>query len=109
MGMSFKIDDNTKDVINAKNAAVEKALEMIGIQCENYAVDICPVDTGRLRASLTHEVHTNEESVYVGTNVEYAPYVEFGTSKMAAQPYLKPAVDNHLDEYKSMAEACLKG
>lgn len=29
----------------------------------------------------------------VGTNVEYAPFVEFGTWKMAAQPYFRPAID----------------
>ena len=29
----------------------------------------------------------------VGTNVEYAPYVEFGTRHMSAQPYLRPAVE----------------
>jgi phage gpG-like protein len=29
----------------------------------------------------------------VGTNVEYAVYVEFGTSRNQAQPYLRPAVE----------------
>jgi HK97 gp10 family phage protein len=27
----------------------------------------------------------------VGSNVDYAPFVEFGTSRQAAQPYLRPA------------------
>ena len=55
------------------------------------------------------EVVVEEEAVYIGTNVEYAPYVEFGTRRMDPQPYLFPAVENHIDEYKNMAEAFLKG
>lgn len=34
----------------------------------------------------------------MGTNVEYAPYQEFGTYKMAAQPFLVPALLNKKDE-----------
>ena len=36
-------------------------------------------------------------AVVVGTDVEYAPYIEFGTSRMAAQPYLRPALDENKD------------
>lgn len=41
-----------------------------------------PVDTGRLRASITPEVEMAGDTVegIVGTNVKYAPYVEFGTA-----------------------------
>ena len=56
----------------------------------------CPVDTGNLRASITSEASGNECAV--GTNVEYAPYQEFGTYKMAAQPFLVPALLNKKDE-----------
>lgn len=30
----------------------------------------------------------------VGTDVEYSVYVEFGTSRMSAQPYLRPAIEH---------------
>ena len=50
-------------------------------------------------------------TVYIGSNVEYAPYVEMGTQngrhRMAARPYLKPAVDNHQDEYKRIIQEIL--
>lgn len=41
------------------------------------------VDTGNLMNSITHEVDKKELSVKIGTNVEYAPYVEFGTGEYA--------------------------
>jgi len=60
------------------------------------------VDTGRLRASITHEVckESNQIIGLVGTNVEYAPHLEFGTNKMAARPFLRPALFNNIPEIK---------
>lgn len=51
------------------------------------------VDTGRLRASIVPKVKTigGEIVGIVGTNVPYAPYLEFGTSRMAARPFLRRA------------------
>lgn len=46
------------------------------------------VDTGDLRASGTMETHDGGGSVTYGT--DHCWYVELGTSKMAAQPYLYP-------------------
>lgn len=83
--------------------ALARALEKIGLVAEGYAKRLCPVDTGRLRNSITHT--DDGEAEYIGTNVEYAPYVELGTSRTRAQPYLKPAVVNHSDEYKKIVEA----
>jgi phage gpG-like protein len=48
---------------------------------ENDAKRNCPVDTGRLRQSITHRIEGS--TGIVGTNVEYAPYVEYGTGKHA--------------------------
>lgn len=91
--------------------SVKKALEEIGIEAEGHAKDIITekgaVDTGRLRNSITHQVgetESKEPCVYVGTNVEYAPFIEFGTSRMAARPYLKPAIEDFKDEYREIIE-----
>lgn len=62
-----------------------------GLAIEAQAKDFTTVDTGRLRDSISTAVGRDE--VIVGTNVEYAPYVEYGTSRNMAQPYLRPAVD----------------
>lgn len=56
----------------------------------------------------------NEYKIYIGSNVEYAPYVEMGhiqagTNKhIPAQPFIKPAIIEHLDEYRQILENTLK-
>ena len=49
-----------------------------------------------------------EPAAYIGTNVEYAPYVCLGTMHMKVQPFLKPAVNDHKDEYRKILENSLK-
>lgn len=105
---SVQLIDNTDLIKHAKDEAIERALEAVGLQAEGYAKMLCPVDTGNLRNSITHQ-QIDKGSEAIGTNVEYAPYVEMGTQKMAAQPYIKPAVENHIPEYKSIFETFLKG
>jgi len=56
---------------------LDKVLNKACILVENDAKKKCPVGTGELRNSITHEVEGTE--AIVGTNTEYAPYVEFGT------------------------------
>ena len=48
-------------------------------------------------------------SVYVGSNVEYAELVEDGTSGRRGRHFLRDAVNNHIEEYKSLAERALSG
>jgi hypothetical protein len=48
-------------------------------------------------------------SVYVGSNVEYAEIVEEGTSGRRGKHYLRNAVNNHIEEYKNLAERALSG
>lgn len=102
------VEDNIPSIENEVQACVQRALEMIGLQAEKHAKEALTqqgaVDTGRLRNSVTHQV-ISETAVAVGTNVEYAPYVEFGTSRgMDPRPYIKPAVENYQNEYKIIIE-----
>ena len=103
---SFELIDHSDEVIDDMKKTMERALEKIGMVGEAYAKEECPVDTGTLRNSISHAVDDN--TAIIGTNVEYAPYVELGTSKMDAQPYLRPAVENHIKEYKEIAKGELK-
>ena len=107
-GVSVKQDD-TGQVIDGIESAIGAALEEIGLLAENYAAKKCPVDTGNLRASITHGVDAGDNAVYIGTNVEYAPYVELGTSRQKAQPFLRPAASGHGAEYRQVLEKALGG
>lgn len=79
--MEIKITDNSGLAKDEMEAAVLRALEKCGLVAEGYAKKLCPVDTGNLRNSITHRVEPEESVVYIGTNSEYAPYVELGTGK----------------------------
>ena len=106
--MSVEIHDNSKEVSENIKAALLRGLEKCGLTAERFAKKLAPYDTGNLRNSITHEVDDGEPAVYIGTNVEYAPYVCLGTIHMNAQPFLKPAVNDHKDEYRKIIENELK-
>lgn len=125
-------------VLEATQEAIHTALEAVGVQAEAHAVAeitaVGAVDTGRLRNSITHAVSGDpgrtfsytddngngyaytvddagdeaDNTVYLGTNVEYAAYVEMGTVKMAARPYIRPAIEDNISEYKAIFEEILK-
>lgn len=136
--------DNVDKVLEELAKQVEIGLEAVGLQAEKHAINNITengtVDTGLLRNSITHAVagHSPEKqsytadkgggygsysgtvgterdkAVYIGTNVEYAPYVEYGHQQygggghVPAKPFLKPAVTDHIDEYKKIIETALK-
>ena len=101
--------DNARQAAEGIESAIDAALEEIGLLAEGYAAGRCPVDTGNLRGSITHEVDAGENAVYIGTNVEYAPYVELGTSRQRAQPFLRPAASEHGAQYRRVLEKALGG
>lgn len=130
--MSVEFIDNSEEVKSAMHDALIRALEKIGMTAEKYAKRLCPVDTGNLRNSITHTVDEQEPAAIIGTNNEYAAYVELGTGKYAeggrptpwvyqdakgnwhmthgqrAQPFLKPAVADHAAQYRDILESELK-
>ncbi|HJK81933.1 MAG TPA: HK97 gp10 family phage protein [Methanocorpusculum sp.] len=91
-----ELNQEFNDLENALTQEIITALMRGGMIIEADAQRRCPVDTERLRTSLTTDVEREGETTFVlkvGTNVEYASFVEYGTSRMAAQPFLRPAVD----------------
>lgn len=125
-------NDYSAEVLEAMHDAVVRALEKCGLVAEGYAKQLAPVDTGNLRNSITYQVDESELAAYIGTNVEYASYVELGTGKYAdggrptpwvyqddngnwhwtagnpAQPFLAPAVKDHQTTYRNIIEDELK-
>ena len=128
MIMIIEITDNSRLVKAEFEAAALRALEKCGLIAEGYAKRMCPVDTGNLRNSITHQVDISELLCRIGSNSEYAVYVELGTgiyypggrqtpwvyqdahgnwhltNGQRAQPYLKPAVADHVREYRAIIE-----
>lgn len=107
MASEVRINDHTSEFLSELEARIGIALEEIGITAEGYAKMKCPVNTGNLRNSITHVV--DDKAAYIGTNVEYAPYVEMGTSRTVAQPFLKPAAVDHSSEYERILKSELSG
>ena len=106
MDVEISVVSNSDDVKQELSDRIQAALTAIGLKAESYAKDLCPVDTGRLRNSITNA--NDGESVYIGTNVEYAAFVEIGTTKMKPRPYLRPAATEHTEEYRQIMESALK-
>lgn len=101
------VEDNADEFRDGLDATLTRALEKVGLVAEGYAKRLCPVDTGRLRNSITHAME-GSEAVVIGTNVEYGPYVELGTSRQKAQPFLRPAAQDHVGEYRRIIEGELR-
>ena len=97
--ISVQITDNSDIFKQATAEAIERALEAIGLQAEGYAKMLCPVDTGNLRNSITHQVAPEDSAVHMGTNVEY---VEYGSFKTKAQPYIESAIMENIDKLENM-------
>ncbi len=114
---------NIQKVINELlPEAIKEGLEAVGQFVENESKKNSPVDDGTLRASISHDVEDN--TVYIGSNVEYAPYVHQGTGIYATDgggrqtpwtyqdakgkwhttkgqkpnPFLQKAVDQNMDK-----------
>ena len=106
--MEVKFTDNADKVRSAFEKQVIAGLGAIGVMAESHAKENCPVDTGRLRNSISNEV--SSEAVYIGTNVEYAAKMELTDMdhKVGQAHFIRDAATTHNDEYKKLMEAALK-
>lgn len=104
--MKVKIEDHRDELFKAVAAQSQAALKEVGLVAEGYAKVGCPYITGTLRRSISHEVDGYD--VYIGTNVEYAPYVELGARGRKPKHFLKKAAADHGDQYKEIIDRHLK-
>ena len=83
---------------------VKDLLSTAALSLEREAKILSPVDTGRLRSSITHSISPERIPTWakVGTNVEYAEYVEYGTRYWAGKPFLRPALENLKDKINEL-------
>lgn len=95
MGISVNLDLSALDALAERAENIGGALAKGAEVVAEAARASCPVDTGALRASISASADGSSASVTAGA--PYAAYVEFGTCKMAAQPFLVPALLNNAD------------
>ena len=85
--------------------ALEKATKQTSLAAQADARDNAPVDTGNLKQSISteHERSIEAATSTVYTNVEYGIYQEMGTVKMAAHPYMMPALNANKSTFEHLA------
>lgn len=116
MAVSVKIDTgeianivrNVKLWEGKKKKAVITELRTVARLTKTYARRKVPVDTGRLRSSITAIERKGGLNQVVGSNVEYAAAVEFGGRGRAAKPYLYPAFERYREELKRNLDRIIK-
>jgi len=99
-----KYQSYRRQVKQRMDTAKKNMLDAVGIAAKNYVKFVTPVDTGALRASINYK--TSENAVHVGstlTKEDYPVYVEKGTRKMKAQPYIEPGIMLNLGSLRSIA------
>jgi HK97 gp10 family phage protein len=96
---STLLEDISKEVDTALNETTSETIELIR--------QLVPIDTGDLRDSYMSE-KVDETTRRIGSNpyrgvyrrgypTTYGPYVEYGTSRQAAQPHFTPAMERVSD------------
>lgn len=129
---SIKIESNMKEVSEELERAVIRGLKAIGEKAVTYASRDCPVDTGRLRASITYALPDGSQSkpgreaeagdaemkglpdddtLVLGTNVVYAAPQEFNEKfihKSGKAHFLRDSISTHGREYEDIMSASLK-
>ena len=99
--MSIKMDVKTTVKLDPRWRQVEDkvkaVLKIAAFAVERKGKEKSPVDTGANRDSIfVAEVDEigGAPSYRIGPTTEYGPFLEFGTSKMPARPYMIPALES---------------
>jgi len=113
MDVKVKVNmSNFYDAIGDIPKVVEKeANQIVGEFCEDVVRNAklrVPVDTGRLKWSIRHMLGKRSTHT-IEAGADHASYVEYGTSKMKAQPYLRPAINVYLPKVRSKLANILNG
>lgn len=85
----------TYDYLNIDKSIVPELRTIVknnGVELVQGAQDRSPVDTGALRRSIRLSLENNNLKAVVKTNVPYAKFVEYGTIRQKAQPYMRPSL-----------------
>ena len=92
----FNIDKDEKNV----EEKIKQGITKVTLEAEKECKTECPVDTGNLMNSIASEI--GEDEGLVKTDVEYAPYVIYGTSKMEANNFPERAMQTIEPQLKEL-------
>jgi HK97 gp10 family phage protein len=105
--VTTKITDNRIPmIVGAFPGLMEQVVEKTAFDIEATAKELAPVDTGYLAGTIWTDNQGLRAEVQ--TVAEYAAYVEYGTYKMAAQPYMRRAADMHEPKFTQAIDAAVK-
>ena len=130
MSVKYKVDfeNNLSKVEKELENKKTKITYAWGLFWQSQATKIITanksIDTGRLRASLSFITKDrqggnggegmlsgstgDDGTLVVGSNVHYANFIESGTSRQQAKPYVGPAILNYKDDYKKIAQQIMQ-
>lgn len=91
----LNLDKCLKKLGNLEGIDLMPAITRGTRKVQRSARDFVPVDTGILKGSIRTQLYPKQQTGVVYTTTEYAPYVEFGTRKMPAQPFMVPAAQEN--------------
>lgn len=91
-------------------AAIDRAVEDTARDIERVASQLAPVDTGALQTSIEvfGVMGSGERTIEAGQSLDYAAYVEYGTARQAAQPFMTPAAEQNRTLFQQRTAAQLK-
>lgn len=114
--VSLGLVRESKRIQKKANLAVKRGLEAI----RSEIVPLTPVKTSRLKGSILGRGVEKDDSIFkvedkgrkiigvIGTNVPYAKFVEFGTSKMAPRRFFSTGVQNSIEKVRSILLVTLR-
>lgn len=133
MDIEIKIEDNSQKILSELDKKMPEILDGLGNELYKSIYDFMTsdnvVDTGRLRGSISYSTpfkdYSNltlankpqdaikgirqKDTVVYGSNVEYASFVNSGTSKQRARKFIENGTYRAVPQMKAVVEKILKG
>lgn len=114
MSIEVKIEFSKEfqELGDAIKKIIQEEIYRAALQTQNKARQIAPIDTGNLRRTIQATGWEDVEKdmiFHVQAKAEYAGYVEFGTVKMKARPYLMPSAEDSLQDFAERVTRRING
>ena len=93
--------DDVKRVVKQNGSELQRKTQDNADFTRGYA-------TGQTKRSIGLEITDSGFAAEVEPKTEYAPYLEYGTRFMAAQPFVKPAYDEQVQQFKKDMQRLVK-